>query len=210
MAAGDFFIGQPEKLLGFPPGGGGTQRLARLVGRDRALKLMLDGAGIDPEAAARIGYVDEVVPPAELLDRAVALADRLGQRMKPVVAAVKRAAYIGGSRGLDEGLHVERSEFLSTLASKGAQAAMIAYIGQTEATGRPTAVRPADIRADAGGRALRTSVGPAQQQRQLATAAIAPGPGAANPPLATAAPVPVATAAVDLVCSRVTLASPPW
>ena len=135
MAAGDFFIGQPEILLGFPPGGGGTQRLARLVGRTQALHLMLDGAGLEPEAAARIGYVDEVVPPAELLDRALALADRLGQRMKPAVAAVKRAAYIGGSRGLDEGLHVERSEFLSTLASKGAQAVMIAYIGQTEATG---------------------------------------------------------------------------
>jgi enoyl-CoA hydratase/carnithine racemase len=135
MAAGDFVIGQPEILLGFPPGGGGTQRLARQVGRHQALKLMLDGGGVDPETAARIGYIDEVVPPAELLDRALVLADRLGQRMKPVVAAVKRAAYIGGSRGLEEGLHVERAEFLSTLASPGAQAAMIAYIDQTKATG---------------------------------------------------------------------------
>jgi enoyl-CoA hydratase len=135
MAAGDHVIGQPEILLGFPPGGGGTQRLARLVGSHQALKLMLDGAGLDPEAAAQIGYVDEVVPAGELLDRALALADRLGQRLKPAVAAVKRAAYIGGSRGLEEGLHVERSEFLSTVASPGAQAAMIAYLERTEATG---------------------------------------------------------------------------
>src|SRR5687767_2469255 len=96
MADGDFVIGQPEILLGFPPGGGGTQRLARLVGSHQALKLMLDGGGLDAAAAAQIGYVDEVVPPDELLDRALALADRLGQRLKPAVAAVKRAAYIGG------------------------------------------------------------------------------------------------------------------
>jgi enoyl-CoA hydratase/carnithine racemase len=135
MAAGDHVIGQPEILLGFPPGGGGTQRLARLVGSHQALKLMLDGAGLDPEAAAQIGYVDEVVPPEELLDLALALADRLGRRMKPAVAAVKRAAYIGGSKGLEEGIHVENSEFLSAVASPGAQAAMIAYIERTEATG---------------------------------------------------------------------------
>ena len=135
MAAGDHVIGQPEILLGFPPGGGGTQRLARLVGSHQALKLMLDGGGLDAAAAAQIGYVDEVVPPDELLDRALALADRLGQRLKPAVAAVKRAAYIGGSRDLEEGLHVERSEFLSTIASPGAQAAMIAYLERTEVTG---------------------------------------------------------------------------
>jgi enoyl-CoA hydratase len=135
MAAGDHVIGQPEILLGFPPGGGGTQRLARLVGSHQALKLMLDGAGLDPEAAAQVGYVDEVVPPGELLDRALALADRLARRMKPAVAAVKRAVYIGGSRGLEEGLHVESAEFLSTLASPGAQAAMLAYMRRTEEMG---------------------------------------------------------------------------
>ena len=135
MAEGDHVIGQPEILLGFPPGGGGTQRLTRLVGAHQGLKLMLDGTGLDPEAAAQIGYVDEVVAPDELLDHALALADRLGQRLKPAVAAVKRAAYIGGSRGLEEGLHVESAEFLSTLASPGAQAAMLAYMARTAETG---------------------------------------------------------------------------
>ncbi len=55
--------------------------------------------------------------------------------MKPAIAAVKRAAYIGGSRGLSEGLHVEHAEFLSAVASPGAQAAMKAYLGRTEASG---------------------------------------------------------------------------
>jgi enoyl-CoA hydratase len=135
MAEGDFVIGQPEILLGFPPGGGGTQRLVRLVGTHRGLVRMLDGGGLDPQSAAEIGYVDEVVPADELLDRAVALGDRLAQRLKFTVAAVKRSAYLGGSLGLEEGLHVENAEFLSTLASPGAQEAMLAYMRRTEEMG---------------------------------------------------------------------------
>src|SRR3954464_4491928 len=76
MADGDHVIGQPQILLGFPPGGGGAQRLVRLVGTQRGLKRMLDGGGLAPEDAAEIGYVDEVVPADELIDRAVPLADR--------------------------------------------------------------------------------------------------------------------------------------
>ena len=135
MADGEFVIGQPEILLGFPPGGGGTQRLVRLLGTHRALTRMLDGGGLDPHAAAEIGYVDEVVPAEELLDRALALGDHLARRLKLTVAAVKRAAYLGGSLSLEEGLHVENAEFLSTLASPGAQGAMLAYMARTEETG---------------------------------------------------------------------------
>jgi enoyl-CoA hydratase/carnithine racemase len=135
MADGEFVIGQPEILLGFPPGGGGTQRLTRLIGPHQAMKRMLDGGGLAPRAAAELGYVDEVVPADELLDRAVALADRLAKRLKPAVAAVKRAAYIGGSLPLEDGLHLENAEFLSTLASPGAQQAMLAYMARTEQTG---------------------------------------------------------------------------
>src|SRR6059058_2704039 len=113
MAEGDHVIGQLEILLGFPPGGGGTQRLVRRVGAHQGLKRMLDGGGLDPEAAAQIGWVDDVVASEELIDRAVALGDRFAQRLKPTVAAVKHSAYIGGSRGLEEGLHLERAEFLS-------------------------------------------------------------------------------------------------
>jgi len=135
MADGDFVIGQPEILLGFPPGGGGTQRLVRLVGTHRGLVRMLDGGGLDPHAAADIGYVDDVVPPAELIDRAVALGEHLSRRLKFTVAAVKRAAYLGGSMDLEDGLRVENAEFLSTLASPGAQAAMLAYMDRTDQTG---------------------------------------------------------------------------
>lgn len=135
MADGDFVIGQPEILLGFPPGGGGTQRLVRLVGTHRGLARMLDGGGLDPHTAAEIGYVDEVLPAEKLIDRAVSLGDHLARRLKFTVAAVKRAAYLGGSLGLEEGLHVENAEFLSTLASPGAQAAMLAYMARTDQSG---------------------------------------------------------------------------
>src|SRR4051794_19866783 len=135
MAEGDHVIGQPEILLGFPPGGGGTQRLVRLVGTHQGLKRMLDGGGLDPESAAKIGYVDEVVPADELIDRAVALGDHLAQRLKFTVAAIKRSAYIGGSLSLEDGLHLENAEFLSTLASPGAQEAMLAYMRRTEELG---------------------------------------------------------------------------
>jgi enoyl-CoA hydratase/carnithine racemase len=93
------------------------------------------GPSLDPEAAAQIGYVDEVVAPGELLDRAIARANLLGRRLKFAVAAVKRTAYIGSSRSLEKGLHVERAEFLSTLANSGAQKAMIACVEQTTANG---------------------------------------------------------------------------
>ena len=65
MADGPFYIGQPEILLGFPPGGGGTQRLTRLLGTGPALRLCLEGAPLDPAQAAEAGLVDEVVAPDE-------------------------------------------------------------------------------------------------------------------------------------------------
>src|SRR6266849_5013362 len=70
-AEGTYRIGLPEVTLGLLPGTGGTQRLPRLIGRQKALDLMLRGAAISPQDALAAGIVDEVVPQAELLDRAI-------------------------------------------------------------------------------------------------------------------------------------------
>src|SRR5438874_9023739 len=91
MADGDFFIGQPEVLLGFPPGGGGTQRLTRLIGTHRSLVAILEGKPFTPAEALANGAVDEVVPPDEVVTRAAELAEHLGRRPKGAVAAIKRS-----------------------------------------------------------------------------------------------------------------------
>lgn len=135
MADGPFSIGQPEILLGFPPGGGGTQRLARLLGSGPALRLCLDGAPLDPHEAAQAGIVDEVVPAGELVDRAVAVATRLARRPKAGIAAVKRAVYQGGALPLGAGLRLERAEFMAALVTPEAERAMEAYVQATERDG---------------------------------------------------------------------------
>ena len=135
MASGEHLIGQPEILLGFPPGAGGTQRLSRLIGNRHAVPLMLEGGALSPEAAAQIGYIDEVVEPDVLMERAIEYAERLARRVKRAVEAVKRSAYIGGSMTLEHGLHLERAEFLSCIGQPGAQEAMGAYIAQSDASG---------------------------------------------------------------------------
>src|SRR5258705_415264 len=70
-------FGQPEVKLGVLPGGGGTQRLPRLVGKGRALQLILSGEMISAQEAYRIGLVNEVVPAADLLTRAEAILRKI-------------------------------------------------------------------------------------------------------------------------------------
>jgi enoyl-CoA hydratase/carnithine racemase len=143
MADGDFFIGQPEVLLGIPPGGGGTQRLTRLVGAHRALMMMLEGRPVSPAKALEIGLVDEVVAPDELLERALALAQYLGSRPREAIRAIKRAVYVGGSMSLEDGLHVERTEFMSALSGESAQALMLEYMERTAHEGDLPLYEPA-------------------------------------------------------------------
>jgi enoyl-CoA hydratase/carnithine racemase len=135
MADGDFFIGQPEVLLGIPPGGGGTQRLTRLIGAHGALMTMLEGRPVSPKKALELGYVDEVVAPEALLDRALERARYLGSRPRGAVAAIKRCVYLGGSMSLEDGLQLERAEFIRALAGEPAQELMLAYMARTERDG---------------------------------------------------------------------------
>jgi enoyl-CoA hydratase len=130
-------IGQPEILLGLIPGGGGSQRLTRLLGSGRALELILEGRVVDPEEAAAIGLVHRVVPAAELLAEATATAERLARRPPGSVAAAKRTVYEGGAMELDRGLHMERAEFLSVTAAAPGVRAMRAYVDELQRLGGP-------------------------------------------------------------------------
>jgi enoyl-CoA hydratase len=135
MAEGDYFIGQPEVLLGIMPGGGGTQRLTRLVGTHRSLVAIMEGKPFSAEEALAIGAVDDVVPQDEVVDRAVELAAHVGRRPKGSIGGIKRAVYFGGSMSLTDGLHVESAEFLTTALSTDGQQLMLDYTANMEAAG---------------------------------------------------------------------------
>lgn len=135
MADGPFLIGQPEILLGIIPGGGGTQRLARLLGTGKATQLVLEGSALTPAEALEIGLIHRVVEPERLLDEAIADATRLARRPRVAVAAAKRAIYEGGSMDLGKGLHVERAAFMETLTSAAAERGMQAYVDGFADTG---------------------------------------------------------------------------
>jgi enoyl-CoA hydratase len=135
MAEGEWRIGQPEILLGFPPGGGGTQRLARLLGTSRAVRICLQGVPLTAAQALEIGLVDRIVAREQLLHVAVEEAIRLGRRPKTAIGACKRAVYEGGSLPLAQGLRVEASEFASALNTPEALSAMRAYRDGLERTG---------------------------------------------------------------------------
>jgi enoyl-CoA hydratase/carnithine racemase len=120
-------MGQLEVLLGFPPGGGGTQRLARLIGGAKALEVVLSGRALDAREAERLGVVHAVFPHGRLLDEVIELAEPLSHRFKPAVAAVKRAVLEGGSLPLDDGLLVEHAQFMAMMGTDAAKGAMESY-----------------------------------------------------------------------------------
>jgi enoyl-CoA hydratase len=128
-------IAQPEVLLGFPPGDGGTQRLTRLVGASRALEVMLTGRLITQREAVEWGLVHKVVPSEELVSAAVEIATLLSKRSKPAVSVIKRCVNEGGSYSLREGLKIEQSGFVGMLSVPSTVAAMEAYVSRIKTTG---------------------------------------------------------------------------
>ena len=135
VADGDFVIGLSEVLLALTPGGGGSQRLPRLIGTQQSLVTILQGKPFTPAEAIALGAIDEVVPQNKVLARAIERAEYLSLRSKQSIGAIKRSIYFGSSLSLEEGLQLEHAEFLVRDQSKEAQERMLAYIAATEATG---------------------------------------------------------------------------
>lgn len=111
-------FGQPEVKIGMLPGGGGTQRLPRLVGRGRALQLILTGDTIDAHEANRIGLVNEVVSPEDLLPRAEAILRQIAANAPLAVHYALDATNKGLEAGPSEGMVLEASYFGICAASE--------------------------------------------------------------------------------------------
>jgi enoyl-CoA hydratase len=111
VAAEHAKFGQPEVKLGVPPGGGGTQRLPRLVGKGRALQLILTGEMIGAQEAYRIGLVNEVVPAADLITRAEAILKQIFTNAPLAVKFSLEAVNKGMETSQSEGLALEASFF---------------------------------------------------------------------------------------------------
>ena len=104
-------FGQPELGVGVIPGGGGTQRLVRAVGKFRAMKMLLTGEMVDARQALEMGLVSEVVPDADVLDRALALARRIAELPPIAVMLCKEVVLTGQDCPLDAALNLERKAF---------------------------------------------------------------------------------------------------
>ena len=133
-------LGQPEILLGIIPGGGGTQRLARLVGPARAKDLIFSGRQVRADEALAIGLVDEVVSPEEVLDRALDKAAALAAGATAAQGLAKRAIDRGLDITLNGGLDLEQQLFADVFATNDARIGVQSFLergpGHATFTGR--------------------------------------------------------------------------
>jgi enoyl-CoA hydratase len=138
VAADSAKLGQPEVNLGILPGGGGTQRLPRLVGTGNAYKLLFTGELIDAGEALRIGLVEEVVPAAELRSRVMALAATIAEKSPVALQLIKEAVRASVRTSLDDGLRLETTLFGVAFASGDKQEGVKAFLEKRKAdfTGR--------------------------------------------------------------------------
>lgn len=128
IAAQDSRFGQPEILLGIIPGGGGTQRLARLIGPSRAKDLVFSGRTLGADEALRIGLVDRLVPAEQLLDEAVAWARTFATGPRHALALAKSSIDDGLDGTLGAGLRIEQDRFVDSFATPDAAIGIASFL----------------------------------------------------------------------------------
>ena len=132
MSSGDYFIGLPETSVGILPGGGGTQRLARLIGSSRALDLILHGKLISNVKALEFGIINEILPKESFLKSLKEYCRILANRAPIALREVKRAIHRGMDLPLEEALLLEQEAFNKTMNSKDAAKAMRTMLNSKE------------------------------------------------------------------------------
>jgi len=126
-------FGQPEVNLGIIPGSGGTQRLTRLVGKHRAMELILTGDIINAADAERLGLVNRVVPVELFLEEAKSVAKKIAAKPPLAIKAAKEAVLKSANTSLDEGLEFERKSFYLLFASEDRAEGMKAFLEKRKA-----------------------------------------------------------------------------
>jgi len=121
---GKTIVGQPEVLVGIIPGGGGTQRLPRLMGRSRAMEVILSGSDLSAELAERYGYINRAFPPKELNSFVKALAVRIASLPAETIALAKKAVLTALEQPIVEGLLEETYLFNQAVALPAAKQRM--------------------------------------------------------------------------------------
>ena len=130
IAAESARFGQPEINLGIIPGWGGTQRLPRLIGRTKALELLLTGDMVKASDALRYGLVSKVVPDNELLAQSRNLARKLAGQAPVAMALTKKAVSRGAGAPIEEGLEIERTAFIEVFQTQDAREGIQAFLGK--------------------------------------------------------------------------------
>lgn len=125
-------LGQPEINLGIIPGGGGTQRLPRLVGQGQAMKLILSGELIDAAEARELGLVEEVHPEETLDERVYELAGRMASKSPLALERAKEAVQASQRLGLDEGIDYEAELFVQLFATEDKDEGIDAFLEDRE------------------------------------------------------------------------------
>ncbi len=133
--AGDanFFLGLPEVTLGLLPGNGGTQRLPRLIGKTKALDMMITGRRVGPQEALQLGIVDRVFPQAELMAETVKYAEGLAQGATFAIGLIKMAVNEGLESPLSIGLAIEREGINQLFKSEDAREGFSAFVEKRKA-----------------------------------------------------------------------------
>lgn len=127
VAGDDAQFGQPEIRIGVMPGAGGTQRLTRAIGTARAMELVLTGRSMPADEALQAGLVTRVVPAAQTLDDALALADTIAAQPPLAVRAAKRSVRAAAEQPLSIGLRRERDAFFDLFGSEDQREGMRAF-----------------------------------------------------------------------------------
>ena len=126
-AEGEYRLGVPEVTLGLLPGNGGTQRLPRLIGRQKAMELLLTGRPLDPKTAGAFGIVDRLLPPDRLLPEAISFAATMAAGPTVAIGEIKLVAKQGLEMSLESALALERGGIFRLFETADAKEGLSAF-----------------------------------------------------------------------------------